>query len=87
MEVQAIFYFLGIFFFLSWFLFLTAVAVMITVTVRWMQQTQAEIRQKIDRVETGVMDKLNQPATTVVASILPLIPVIAGFIREFKRKK
>jgi hypothetical protein len=87
MDVQTIFYFFGIFFFVSWFLFLASVVIFIMLAVRWMQKMQTEFHDKVDMVHSSLMDKFNQPATTVLSSLLPLLPTIVAMIKEAKRRK
>jgi hypothetical protein len=87
MDWQNTFYFFGVFFFITWFIFLTATVVFIIKMMKQMQQMQLEMQTRLQTVQDKLFEKLDQPSTTVLMSLLPLTPTIASMVRKMARKK
>ena len=87
MDWQNIFYFFGVFFFISWFVFLTATVIAVMKMMKQMQQMQIEMQTRIQTVQDKLVEKLDQPSTTVLMSLIPLIPSLAAMVRKMARKK
>jgi uncharacterized metal-binding protein len=87
MDWETVFYFFGVFFFISWFIFLTAAVIAVIVMMKRLAKLQIEMEERVQTVQAKIEAKLNQPSTTFMMTLLPLIPTIVSTVHQLVRKK
>jgi hypothetical protein len=87
MTTQDWFFLWGTFFFISWFVFLLAMVVSIIIVVKQLKEMRVEMEARIDKMQILMEEKLNQPGTAALMSILPLIPSVVKTGQKLFRRK